>query len=214
MLSWLRSAESFSFLSFASELNKLNRFERVPRGSKGFQGICMASESEETRRELLLEGGLRWAMGETPETQAVLAEHLRPWNFCSGILWIRCQHWQCGYLINLIYDYIKYIFCLILITSHGLIWSKAFSSVSRKLTLVILGRFRAFATSSYTMLPDSARLLASKRERFGNACGWQSDRWILRNLTVPWSPPLTVWNVERCHTMLLHVHVMLFPKSY
>ncbi|CAL1153289.1 unnamed protein product [Cladocopium goreaui] len=33
--------------------------------------------TEETRRELLLEGGLRWAMGETPETQAVLAEHLR-----------------------------------------------------------------------------------------------------------------------------------------
>ena len=87
-------------------------------------------------------------------------------------------------------------------------WSKAFSSVSRKLTLVILGRFRAFATSSYTMLPDSARLLASKRERFGNACGWQSDRWILRNLTVPWSPPLTVWNVERCYNMLLHVHVV------
>jgi len=33
--------------------------------------------TEDTRRELLLQGGMRWAMGETVETQAVLAEHLR-----------------------------------------------------------------------------------------------------------------------------------------
>lgn len=41
-------------------------------------GVCtVLVHCKDTRRELLLQGGMRWAMGETVETQAKLAEHLR-----------------------------------------------------------------------------------------------------------------------------------------
>ncbi len=41
-------------------------------------GVCtVLVHCKDTRRELLLQGGMRWAMGESVETQAVLAEHLR-----------------------------------------------------------------------------------------------------------------------------------------